>query len=38
MEQMREIESPSQPWQGHILTTKLHLQMNSYLIYHKEMK
>ena len=24
MERMREIESPSQPWQGHILTTKLH--------------
>ena len=26
MERMREIESPSQPWQGHILTTKLHPQ------------
>ena len=27
MERMREIESPSQPWQGRILTTKLHPQM-----------
>lgn len=30
MERMREIESPSQPWQGHILTTKLHPQ-NRYI-------
>ena len=30
MEQMREIESPSQPWQGRILTTKLHLQIILY--------
>ena len=27
MERMREIESPSQPWQGRILTTKLHPHM-----------
>lgn len=32
MEQMREIESPSQPWQGHILTTKLHLRMYFFFI------
>lgn len=32
MERMREIESPSQPWQGHILTTKLHSQISYKLI------
>ena len=27
MEQMRRIELPSQPWQGRIRATKLHLQL-----------
>ena len=32
MERMREIESPSQPWQGRILTTKLHPHGGAYRI------
>lgn len=32
LERTREIESPSQPWQGRILTIKLHPQLNTFKV------